>query len=340
MSNALANRVIGHEWATDLLGRGLANGRIPQALLITGPPNVGKTTLAIALAQTLNCTGEVAPCTECLSCRKIEGGHHPDVQVLDDAEAALRIDQIRSLQRDLSLSPHEGRYRVAILCNFERATLEAANALLKTLEEPASPVVLILTALEPGHLLPTIVSRCQGLSLRPLPVSQIAGVLVTRWGVPEAQAALLSQLSAGRLGWAIRAIEDETLLARRKERLADIVSLLGSNRTERLSYAQELGQDAALTREALNLWASWWRDVLLLSSGSPAPISNRDWLNVLHWLSERLSVAQVLLVVQKICGALANLDRNVNSRLNLEVALLSLPYVRETPPTSDAVVQK
>jgi len=172
--------VVGHEWAIDLLKRQHLAGRLPQSLLLTGPLNAGKGTLAQYWAQFLNCVGQTKPCGRCLSCRKVISGNHPDVRILDDDHQALKIDQIRALQHELSLSPVEGQYRVAVLCNFERATTGAANALLKTLEEPASQVVLILTAPDPGSLLPTIVSRCQMLTLRLLPSEQIIAALQNR----------------------------------------------------------------------------------------------------------------------------------------------------------------
>ena len=173
-------QVSGHEWAVDLLKKQAQVERIPQSLLFSGPPNVGKATLARFFAQYLNCHSETRPCGRCLACRKISSGNHPDVRLMDDG-GTLKIDEIRELQRDLSLSPYEGRYRVAMLCNFERATTSAANALLKTLEEPAEQVVLILTAIDPGGLLPTIVSRCQVLALRALP---LLGVLTAVGACP------------------------------------------------------------------------------------------------------------------------------------------------------------
>ena len=121
--------VIGHKWAVDLLKRQAATERVPQALLLTGPHNVGKSTVARFFAQYLNCEAVGRPCGECVSCRKVISGNHPDVRVWDDNDEAIKIDQIRALQRELALSPYEGQYRGALLCNFERATLSAANAL-------------------------------------------------------------------------------------------------------------------------------------------------------------------------------------------------------------------
>lgn len=320
----MQTQVIGHDWAIDLLRRQEAMGRIPQSILLAGPPNVGKATVARFFAHYLNCQAEDRPCGACSACRKISSGNHPDVRLWDD-EAALKIEEIRALQRQLSLSPYEGRYRVALLCNFERATTSAANALLKTLEEPAEQVILILTTIDPSALLPTIVSRCQVLSLRPLPLHQVAEALQTRWQASPVQAELLAQLAAGRLGWAVRALRDETILERRQACLTDLFGLLSMNRVERLAYAQTLGRDTAAIKETLLIWLTLWRDVLLLRSGSQTHLLNRDWLEAMQGIVPHGSLIQAKEMVDRLRTALLNFDYNVNARLNLEMVLLKLP---------------
>ncbi len=318
--------IIGHEWAIELLQRQVKNNRTPQSLLIAGPLNVGKATLARYFAQFLNCqNADTRPCGACLSCRKVVTGNHPDVRLLDDDDQALKIEQIRDLQHELSLSPVEGRHRVAVLANFERATASAANALLKTLEEPASSVVIILTAPDPGSLLPTIVSRCQTVTLRPLPTQQVLAGLQQRWQAAPEQAELLAQLSGGRLGWAVRGLTDELFLERRSRWLNDLKDLLQMQRAERLAYAQELSRDTALLKEALTLWLTIWRDLLLLASGSHTRIVNLDYQDALQRLARQSSTHQAAEAVTRLQTALLNLDKNVNARLNLEVLLLKLP---------------
>ncbi len=318
--------VIGHEWATDLLLNGLARGRVPHAALIVGLPNIGKTTVAFTFAQALNCTGgQPVPCGECISCLKIASGNHPDVRILDAPGQSLKIGEVRDLQRDLSLSPHEGRWRVAVLSDFERATVEAANALLKTLEEPPAQVALVLTATEADVLLPTIVSRCQVLSLRPLSTSVIKDTLISHWDAHPTQADLLATLSNGRLGWAISALGDESLLARRNEHLDNLASLMSKGRVERLAYAADLSRDPALVKEVLALWLGWWRDVLLLASGSHVAITNLDRKAMLHQQSGQVTIRQAQRMVAQLRSTTKNLDQNVNVRLALEVLLLSLP---------------
>jgi len=321
--------VAGHQWAIELLQRQQEAERLPQALLLTGPPNVGKSTVARFFMQRLNCQGaSPRPCGACLSCRKIMSGNHPDVHIFDRDDETLKIDEVRNLQRLLSLSPQEGQYRVALLCNFERATLNAANALLKTLEEPASSVVLILTAADPGALLATIVSRCQIITLRPLPGQEIVAALQTHWQVSPEQAEFLAQLATGRLGWAVRAWQDENLLKRREHRLQELLELLRANRFERLAYAHQLSRDPPALKEALILWLIIWRDVLLLQSGSQTRIINLDWQDLLQNIARQTNLGQAKEMVVRLRTALINLERNVNPRLNLEVLLLKLPKMQ------------
>jgi DNA polymerase-3 subunit delta' len=251
------------------------------------------------------------------------------VRIFDSDDQPLKIDSIRDLQRELSLSPNEGRYRVALLCNFERATTGAANALLKTLEEPASQVVLILTAADPGVLLPTIVSRCQILSLRPLPTATLVEALQAYWGANPEQAELLAQLAAGRLGWAIRAQADQELLARRERHWQELLELLAGSRVDRLAYAHQVSRDPVLLKEVLTQWLIIWRDLLLLQSGAAqAKIMNLDWREKLVILARQSSVNQAAEMVARLRTALVNLERNVNPRLTLEVVLLKLPRSR------------
>lgn len=319
--------MIGHDWAVDLLKRQAAARRVPHALLVTGPQNVGKSTLARYFAQYLNCREDNGPCGRCVSCLKTVSGNHADIRVWDDDTEAIKIDEVRDLQHELSLSPYEGQYRVAILCNFERATLGAANALLKTLEEPASQVVLILTALDPGALLPTIVSRCQHVALRGVPAQEMREALQNRWGASPEQAEMLTRLAAGRLGWAVRALEDPGVLERRRQYLTDLLDLLRMGRSDRLNYAAELSRDSMLLRETLLAWLTIWRDLLLLHSGSRTPLLNGDWQETLQTLAGKSTLAQTDAVTVKLRAALVNMETNVNARLNLETVLLKMPYI-------------
>lgn len=329
--------VVGHPWAVDFLEQSLVSARLAHAYLLLGPANIGKEALALEFAKALNCLSEEAarPCGECLSCRKVDHSTHPDVRVIQPEGGSTKIDQIRQLQREIMLTPHEGRYRVAILSGFDQATVEASNCLLKTLEEPPPQVVLCLTAPVLSGLLPTIVSRCQILHLRPLPIELVESALVQRWGVDQERAALLAHLSGGRLGWAVRAHREPAILEHRSRSLNALVQLLSSPRVPRFMYADKTSRTAGAVPDILEEWLSWWRDLLFTIEGNGQDVTNRDRCEEIREYALRYSLRQVHGAMQAVLAAQQQLESNANLRLTLEVLLLSFPL----PPHGSSVAQ-
>ncbi len=313
---------IGHEWAIAALERAIAARRVPHALLFTGPAHVGKTHLAREFAAALQCEGAAPPCGECEACRRVQKGTHPDVRLVEPEGDHIKIGQIRNLQYELSLSPVQGAWRVCLLTDFHTATPEAANAFLKTLEEPPAHAVIILTALDAGLLLPTILSRCQVFALRPVPARRIAQALMERWGAPEERAETLARLSAGAVGWAIYAWEHPEVLAERQERLRELEALLTASRGERLQAAERYSKHPALN-EIIGLWQTWWRDVLLECAGCEDLITHADHHEALRRIARLWSLPAAEAALRSTENALDQLEHNANARLVLEVMFLS-----------------
>jgi DNA polymerase-3 subunit delta' len=215
---------------------------------------------------------------------------------------------------------------VLIFLRFHQANVEACNALLKTLEEAPSYAVLILTADNPEQLLPTIVSRCEVLRLRPLRVEEVQKELETR-GLETSNAKLISHLSGGRFGYALRLLEDESLLGKREERLNDLQSLISASRVEKFAYADKLSKDKESMRQAVLIWLSYWRDVMLQTAGAETPLVNVDRDLEIEELAGRMDLSIARRIVSSLEDVLEKMERNVNSRLLAEVLLLDLPKV-------------
>lgn len=325
------HNVIGHDWAVQWLRQTLVSNQVRHAYCILGPANVGKMTLALGFARALLCTADdplARPCEACAACRKTAGGFHPDLRLIAPAAEAsvLSVELIRdSVVREAALSPLAGQRKVFIIENMHLATPAAANALLKTLEDPPATVVIILLTERREALLPTILSRCQVISLRPLAHEQIEQDLRARFDLAPAQASLFARLSSGRLGYARQLAIDRTAWEQRGQQLDDLAGLLTASRVERLAYAANLAAHADQVDAVLRTWQSWWRDVWLCQHGADAQVINVDRIALLAEQAQRVPLAQTRACLQRVVSTAQLLEGNVNVRLALDVLLLRLP---------------
>ncbi|MBU2535501.1 MAG: DNA polymerase III subunit delta' [Chloroflexi bacterium] len=329
-------QVVGQDRAVSILQRGLERGALAHAYLLVGPPHVGKMTLALNLARALNCESPETPCGQCQTCQKVTSGNHADVQIIgltqngDAAEAKLiSIDQVRDMQHSASLPPFEGKCKVFIIEDAELLSVEAANCLLKTLEEPTDKMVFLLLATNEKLLLETVVSRCQRLELIPLPSLEMEEALQKQWGVEPQRAKLLSRLSKGCLGWAIMAVSDDQILQERAEKLKFLYEVIRSDTEKRFDHAARLAaqfvQNRAAVQERLDLWLDWWRDLLLLKVGCPDYVVNTDQLSILNEMAGHYTMEQIRDCLGSIRAAKGQLKLNANPRLVLEVLMLDMP---------------
>jgi DNA polymerase III subunit delta' len=341
--------ILGQERVLGYLQAALRRGRLAHAYLFLGPEGVGKESVARALAGALNCAAprdDGDACGVCPSCKRLLAGTHPDfhfiVPTSERRVPEIKIDQIREFRRVTAYPPVGGGWRLALIKPAEALNDAAANALLKTLEEPPPQNLLILTAGVEADLFPTVVSRCQKLSFTPLPYPVITQELLRR-GISPSQAALLTALSGGSLGRAL-ALEPEELLRQRRQALADLEALRRGNTTVALDWAQGLAQKEKKDNEEegkkegegvgkgkgkgrkkseetdnfILFTQLWYRDLLLLAHGTPERLlAHQDRLAELQ---AEAAHRRPDLWLEKL-AALSLAQRHLRANLNPELTL-------------------
>jgi DNA polymerase-3 subunit delta' len=335
-------QTVGQQKTITTLAESIKRNTLSHAYLFVGPAHVGKMRLAMDLAMALNCAGSSPPCSSCNQCQRIEQGKHADVQVIDkntgrevkDKRKAteIGIDAVREfIQRSANLPPYEGKRKVFIIDSADQLSPEAANCLLKTLEEPPPHVIIILLTTDEKKLLPTVISRCQRFELKPVTTSEAESWLRLSKDVSPEKVRLLARLSQGCLGWAMLANGDEVYLKERLACLTRLVSLLTASWSERFAYVLQLPNDRNLIEDMLKTWLAWCRDVLLLKYNCQEAVVNIDYLNDLTAWSNMLTVHELKEFIDSLKKSLVNLSANANVHLLLEVLMIDMPKKEKRP---------
>jgi len=324
----LFNTIVGHEQPKRFLQAALESGRLAHALLFHGEERIGKRLVAKVLAQAVNCELEppMSPpdaCGVCRSCHQIASGTHPDVTILTATSGKGETEQTREIESRFIYRPLVGTRKIVILDNADLLRQEAANALLKTIEEPPPDSLIILVSSRPDSLLPTIRSRCQDIRFAPLPIATVKEVLQRRRGLSEPDAQFLAMISGGRLGLALEA----DAAALRAERAA-FLELVGREALESVGGLFEVCAGVAKSEQAeaaLEWLATWFRDLALVKTGSDrARLINMDCMEELDRLAARLPLDKILELAGCVESMEKGLERNLNKQLMLEGLLLRL----------------
>lgn len=325
--------IIGQPEVARRLGAMLGRERFPHALLFLGPGGVGKLAAAKTLAQILLCSarppGATEACDACPACHKVRAELHADLHFVTTDEARLKVDEIREATRSLQLRPMEGLCKVLILHEADRMTIEAQNALLKTLEEPPGAAYLILTSSRPRAILPTVLSRCQRVPFLPVPREAIAELLVRERGLGEGEALLLAAMAQGSVEVARKLDPAELLQARDKAAMFDQRLEPGRKNTvyDALDLSTELGEDKAELDAFLDLLMVWLHDQAVVASGADhAGVANLDRIADLEALVERRGLRTVLERTRVVLHAKKQLDLpfNLNRQMVAEQLCLGL----------------
>ncbi len=309
----------GHGAAISFLKRSAANGRLANAYIFCGPAGIGKKLTALNFAKTINCLepDEALGCDRCPSCKKIDSLNHPDVRLVapDKKGASVKIDDIRIIIKDIGLKPYEAKTKVYIIDEADSLTEEAANALLKTLEEPSLDSTLVLITENPGRLPPTIRSRCQSVKFFPLDTAAIEDILAVSHNVERVKARVLAKISGGRVSEALK-LKDDDYFNKREH----IIKTLLSKALSDLEFDKMPRADL---RAILNIMLTWYRDILVAKAGDQGLV-NIDKRDLILMEAGKTGFGKLDNLLKGIISTQIYLDQNANPRLAMAALGLKL----------------
>lgn len=319
--------IIGQRSAIKILQEQLEAGRINHAYLFTGKEGVGKKNLAWEFAKALICKGKkLDSCDSCVDCQRIDHFNHPDVRIIAIGENSkqIKIDQIREFQKEIVYKPYESNWKVYIIDQADRMTTQAANSILKTLEEPPEYAVIILLAEEISQLLTTVISRCQQIKLQNISRAMIENYLVAH-EIEEKKAGLISRLAEGSLGKALNLVKKEEKFLTTREGLLDFLLTLPEGDTIKIfNRAEEMVKLVKGDFPLFNLLSTWYRDIMIYKQGKEKGIINYDYLQGIKNQAQEYTITELISIIELINKYQGYIVRNVRKDLVLQVILLKI----------------
>ncbi len=320
--------IIGHEQLINHLKAAFIHDRVSHAYIIEGETKSGKKMIARAFAQSLECeAGGEEACGECVSCKQMASGNHPDMKfVTHEKPATISVDDIRTqINADIAVRPYAGRYKIYIVDEAEKMNEQAQNALLKTIEEPPAYGIIILLTSNLSGLLPTILSRCTVLTLKPVEDKKIISLLTAEYHVPDYRAKTCAAFAKGNVGQAISmAVSDDftTLL----QRVLHIAKTIDEREVYELSaWAKEISADKETSFQIIDMLMMWYRDVLVTkASGEETLIVYKDETYALKRQAESHSYTGLQHIFEMLEETKRRLNANVNPEASLEIMLLAM----------------
>ncbi len=319
--------VVGQEGALEILRGSITKNRVAHAYLFAGEDGIGKKLTAINFAKALNCQKnrnafshhasrrthyEIDCCDKCSSCIKIDKAIHPDVFLIAPENGQIKVDVIRKLVESLAYKAFEGKWKIAIIDEADTLNQSAANAFLKTLEEPPDKSILVLISSMPELILTTIQSRCQRINFLPLPLNKMGELLEHKYSTERSkihskQAMLLSLLSGGRPGWAL----SKELIERRDRSFDEFRSLLSR-------IKEDLWGDRDSMKEWFDWVQLWLRDIAVFkATGRVDLLINQDREKEMKTISKKAGLKDIL----NLSNLLYNIKDSLRFNLNIQLTL-------------------
>jgi len=328
------SHIIGHEGIINHLQNAIAAGKVSHAYVFHGEEGMGKKTLALAFAKALQCeamqqrmqAGKIDACGRCVSCKQAEGRNHPDILWITSDKNSIGVDEIRTqINADIRIMPYQSRYKIYIMDSAEKMTESAQNALLKTIEEPPEYAVIILLAGSLQGLLPTILSRCVILNLKPVDGRLIKEYLMGKLQIPDYVAEMAVGFCGGNVGKAIKYASFEDFESMKEDVFHILRYIDDMELHEIVSGIKTISKNKSSINEYIDLMQMWFRDVLMLkATNDPNLLLFKDEYRVIRKQANTRSYDQIENILKSMDDAKAKLKSNVNFDITIELMLLSI----------------
>ncbi len=320
--------IIGQEQIKEHLQNALQTGKISHAYLINGEKASGKEFIAKVFAMALQCEKKgKEPCQECHSCKQALSGSHPDIiKVIHEKPGTISVDDIRlQINDDVEIKPYSGPYKVYLLEDAENMTVQAQNALLKTLEEPPAYAVIILMTSNISALLPTVLSRCVVLNMKPVPDSKIKKYLMEQLQVTDYKAEVCVAFARGNVGKAKALATSEEFEKVKAEALALLKYIQELDLAEIVTDIRKISEYKLDVNDYLDIMAIWYRDVLLFKATKDVnSLVFKEELQAIRNVAGRSSYEGIEKVISALDKAKSRLNANVNFELTMELLMLEI----------------
>lgn len=317
--------ILGHDTIKQHFQKAIEQHKVSHAYILSGEAGMGRKSLAHAFALTLLCEkGGSQPCMNCHACKQVLSGNHPDlIHVTHEKPSSIGVDDIREQINDtIMIRPYSSYYKVYIVDEAEKMTVQAQNALLKTIEEPPSYGVIILLTTNEELFLPTILSRCVQLKLKPLKDSVIQKYLTETLGVSENEAQLYTAFARGNLGKAIKLSNSEEFKDMYDKLLQMLRNIKSLDISQLLNYSRELKEEMDIY-ECLDFMQVWYRDALMFKvTNDPNLLIFKDEYSIISEMSRQTGYDGFENILQAIEKARIRMEANVNMELAMELMFL------------------
>ncbi|MDO5425839.1 MAG: DNA polymerase III subunit delta' [Eubacteriales bacterium] len=320
-------KIMGHTQAITHLENAIKQNKVSHAYIFNGEKGCGKKLLAQEFAKMLQCQEPDPPCGKCRSCLQSESGNHPDIiRITHEKPGSIGVEDIRTqLIGDVQIKPYSSPYKVYIVPDAEKMTIQAQNALLKTIEEPPAYAVILLLTTNSSVFLPTILSRCVMITMKPVPDEQVRQYLMEHVQIPDYQADICVAFAQGNIGKGVQLASSETFQEIKAAALNLAMHIPDMEISEINQNVKDVSVFKVDIQDYLDLLAIWYRDALYFKAAKDVNgVVFKEHINTIVEQTSKASYEGISRILEALQKAKQRLNANVNFDLTMELLFLTI----------------